>query len=264
MSTVSILTLNLLSDLSRWRQRGPWVAEGLRQLNPDVVCLQEIKLPENTAQYLADQTGFSQVFLTPKTGLEASKEGIAILSRLPIQASDWLPLGGQNRVAQIVHLQLNGRPLVIANAHFYWQPGDSPARQRQISFLLNHLDNLPGSPPYVVCGDFNATPDTQDIRLVKARLRSAFEVANHAEPLYTSPTPLPRSPLAILRTLLGFFVFLRPRMLKAKWKGTLDYIFVDARIHVASARLALNTPAPEDPRIYPSDHFGLLAEITLS
>jgi endonuclease/exonuclease/phosphatase family metal-dependent hydrolase len=258
---LTLATLNLLSDLSRWPARGPWIVEQLQRLNPNVVCLQEVKLPENTAAELAHKSGYAHVFLTPKTGFEARAEGIAILSRLPILNSGWVSLGAQQRVGQFIQVELDGKPLVIANAHFFWQPGDSTPRQRQITRMLDWLDALPGHPPYVLCGDFNATPDTADIRLTKTRLRSAFELVHGAEPDYTCPTPLPRSGMAILRTLLGFFVLLRPRMLKAKWKGTLDYIFVDPRMSVSSARVAFNTPTPEDARIYPSDHFGLIAEV---
>lgn len=263
MAEIKVVTVNILSDLSRWQERRGLLVDQITALAPDVIALQEVKLPENNAQWLADQLGYPHVHLSPKTGWESQREAIALLTRLPIEAQDTLDLRYQQRVAQYIRVSLAGQPLVIANGHFFWQPGNSEPRLRQVERLLAWLYGMAGKPPLIVCGDFNGTPDTNAIQRMYADFASAFQVVHGREPDYTCPTPLPRSKTAVIRTLLGFFFLLRPRYLKMAWRGTLDYIFVDRRLQVSEARVVLNIPDPDKPHIYPSDHFGLYARLIL-
>lgn len=263
MPTVKIVTINLLTDLSRWEERRTLLVQGLERLEPDLVAVQEVHLPENNAKWLADQLSFPNSYLSPKSGFERDNEGIAILSRLPVDAVETLDLKSQNRVAQYVRTTVGDQALLLANGHFYWQPGESNARRRQVGLLIDWLNNVPGEPLTVVCGDFNGTPETKSIQFMREHFISAYAAIHGREPEYTCPTPLPRSPWSQLRTLLGFFVFIRPKHLNLKWRGTLDYIFVDPRVKILDSRLVLNQPDPDNPKLYPSDHFGLYAEIEI-
>jgi endonuclease/exonuclease/phosphatase family metal-dependent hydrolase len=47
------------------------------------------------------------------------------------------------------------------------------------------------------------------------------------------------------------------------WRGTLDYIFVNDGVNVKACDVVLNKPAPHDPTLYPSDHFGLIATLEI-
>ncbi len=266
MVPLKILTINILSDLSRWEQRKDLLAKQIAALSPDVIALQEVCLSPragqlNPAEWLASFLGYANLLITPKTNFEARREAIALLSRLPFTESAWLDLGGQNRVAQYIRLQHAGEDAVIANGHFYWQPGESAARLAQIERLLAWLHAIPGRPPCIVCGDFNSTPETAPIQRMRQEYLSAYAAVHGAEPAYTCPTPLARSPITASRTLLGFFFLLRPRHLNLSWRGVLDYIFVDPRLPIRDCQVTLDQPSPTDPRIYPSDHFGLCATL---
>ncbi len=256
-----IVTINILDDLSHWLARRRLLAEGLAQLKPDLVAVQEVRLPQNPAQWLAEQIGLPNISLTPKRGFESTREAIAILSRLPFESTGMLDLQGQQRVAQYVQVQIDGCSWVIANGHFYWQPGESPVRFHQVERLLDWLKSLPGDLPCIVCGDFNSTPEEASIQLMRQRFVSAYAAIHGHEPDYTCPTPLPRSFRSSLRTWLGFFLLNRRKQLNLKWRGTLDYIFVDPRLHLLDCQVVLDQPAPDNPRIYPSDHFGLCATL---
>jgi len=259
MHTINIVTINVLADLSRWEKRRSLLVQGLIASNPDLVALQEIHLPHNPAQWLADQLGFEHIYLTPKTGFERNREAIAILSRLPFENQADLDLKGQHRVAQFVQVRVGNQPLVIANGHFYWQPGESAVRLQQVERLLEWLKYIPGKPPCIVCGDFNSTPETAAIRRMRLDYSSAYAAIHGAEPEYTCPTPLPRSTWSQLRTFLGFFLLVRPNHLNPKWRGTLDYIFFDSHLKVLDCQVVLDQPSPDNLEIYPSDHFGLCA-----
>jgi endonuclease/exonuclease/phosphatase family metal-dependent hydrolase len=263
MPRLKIVTINILTDLSRWKQRRSLLVQGLANLSPDLIALQEVRLPHNPAGWLADQLGYPYRMLSPKSGWSSSHEALALISRLPLEDRQALDLGGQDRIAQRASLKIGERTIVIANTHLYWQPGESLPRLRQVERLLDWLQRLPGSPWCVVCGDFNATPETLAIQRMGQRFRSAHAAVHGAEPEYTCPTPLPRSPWAAMRTLLGFFLLIRPQHLNLRWRGVLDYIFVDPHLNLIDCRVVLDQPSPENPRMYPSDHFGLCAEVEI-
>ena len=65
------------------------------------------------------------------------------------------------------------------------------------------------------------------------------------------------------KNLLGFFVYLRPGHLNPNWHGTLDYIFINRGLRAIDCQVVLNQPASHDPRLYPSDHFGLCADLEI-
>jgi len=263
MSIIKIISINILSDLSRWTQRRELLAQGLQEMQPDVVAIQEVRLPHNPAKWLADQLGFQHIYVSPKTGWERSREAIAILSRLPIESQATLDLKGQGRVAQSVIANVDNHFILLANGHFFWQPGESVVRNRQVERMIDWLKTFPVDYPRIVCGDFNATPETIAIQRMREEFDSAYANIHGRDPEYTCPTPLPRSISSRLRTFLGFFFLIRPKHLKPNWRGALDYIFVDRRLNVIDCQIVLNQPDADNALIYPSDHFGLYAEIDL-
>ena len=262
MKSFTIVTINILVDLSHWKARRNLLVEGLSALEPDFIALQEVSIPENPANWLAHELGLDHYYLSPKTGFEASREGIAILSRYPITGQATLDLEGQQRVAQYVHLDMGGQPLVIANTHLYWQPGNSAVRLKQVGLIIRWMQDLPQEMPVIICGDFNGTPETTALAVMRQHYRSAHTIIHNREPDFTCPTPLPRSTWSTLRTFLGFFFLLRPQHIRLDWRGTLDYIFVNNNVIVNDCRVVLNQPSPLNPRIYPSDHYGIFANLS--
>jgi endonuclease/exonuclease/phosphatase family metal-dependent hydrolase len=117
MSAFKIVTLNILNDLSqpmRWEERRTLLAAGLAALDPDFIALQEVHLPENNAQWLADELGGYSVHLCPRNGALRDKEGEAILSRQPVREHHTLDLRTQQRVAHLVKAQYRPRPTFAA------------------------------------------------------------------------------------------------------------------------------------------------------
>ena len=174
-----------------------------------------------------------------------------------------LDLLSQNRVAQIVCFRVNELHLLLVNAHFFWQPAISEARQQQIELLLDFLDTQPVEQPVIVCGDFNGMPGTPAIERMRRYFDSAYNSVHKEEPEYTCPTPLPKPKRILLRTLIMWLLGMRPKP-DPDWRGTLDYIFVDPRLQTQDCRVVLNQPADRNPNIYPSDHFGLWATIKVT
>src|SRR3990172_646654 len=155
-----VATLNILVDLHRWHERAPLIVEGFRAIQPDLIALQEVALPANNAQWIADKIGDYSVHVCPKTGAKGRREALAILSRWPVEEHFALPLITQDRVAQRVTVRHNGAPFVLVNTHLYWNPLDDAPRLEQARRIL---DWIPNHTPAVVCGGVNAPPHLTNI-----------------------------------------------------------------------------------------------------
>ena len=275
MTTFSLVTINILNDLSLWKERGPLLIKQLFPLNADIIAIQEVSLNGeiSNAHWVAEQLNLCreneektppyEVFLCPKSGMFRKKEGIAILSRLPVKHHESLDLLTQNRVAQMVRFRVENCDLLLVNGHFFWQPGISVYRQEQIELLLDFLDTQPVDQPVIVCGDFNGIPGTPAIERMRQYFDSAYNIVHNQEPEYTCPTPLPKSKRLKLLQIMMWLLRLRPKP-DPDWRGTLDFIFVDPRLQTQDSSVVLNLPADNNPEIYPSDHFGLYASIKIN
>ena len=253
-----VLTLNILIDLQLWDWRGQAIVAALKDSSPDIIALQEVHLSPNTAQWIAERLDGYQLYLAPDSGMKLGQEGLAILSRLPVSQHIILDLGSQNRKAQVIHFSQTGQKYALINTHLFWQAGYAPERQKQAQMLLDYLEGLPGHIHQILCGDFNDTPTSPTIKLVKTKLRSAYEAKHGHETPFTFPTPLMRAE-AHQASLAANPVLSSPF---EKETETIDYIFVSPGLEVHDVKLACDSPHPNQPQIYPSDHYGLLAEIS--
>jgi endonuclease/exonuclease/phosphatase family metal-dependent hydrolase len=255
-----VATINVLNDLSRWHDRRGLLVRGLDDFSPDLIALQEVTEPlgDSTAHWLASELGGYSARLCPKSGWGRKREGVAVLSRLPVEDHEILDLGSQQRTAQLVFVRAGGRPVVFCNGHYHWPPGAHAARVRQVERLLERVERLDHGAAVVACGDFNGTPGSPAIAAMRRAFASAHEAHHGKEPEYTCPTPLASGHwvrVTVTRRLLRLFTN-RPGDL---WRGTLDYIFVSPNVRVVECNIFLDRPSPDDPTLYASDHLGLAA-----
>lgn len=257
-ATLTLISLNLLDDLTLWEQRGPLIVRELQRLQPDVIAFQEVRMSINNAQWIADQLGGYELRLCPKTGEYGRHDALAILSRAPIESHDTLAFGHQGRVALRVAVRHQGIVWQVATTHTYWHPLDDHTRLKEAQRLV---DWLPA--PSMICGDFNAEPNYPSMLKMKERFVSAHVAAHGHEPTYTCPTPLFRGAgvhNTARRASLQIAGLVTKRKLEG-WTGVIDYIYVDPAIQVKDCHVAFNHPAGHDRRIYPSDHLGLVATL---
>ncbi|MDP9375384.1 MAG: endonuclease/exonuclease/phosphatase family protein [Chloroflexota bacterium] len=233
-----ILTLNLLHEPDKptsWPARAPLVEAELLALAPDVVLLQEVAWPDEQASVLASALGrhtgdqyavwlMEVVVPDRKRPGRLWREALAILSRCPILATEAPATAGAVPVCQHVRLDLGERSVDIYNFHL--DPFTPALHRSQLTTILGAIDNHTHPADVVLGGDFNAHPESAAIRLLAARLRSAYAVVHGRER-----------------------------------EGTVDYLFVSPRLRIAAADLTFTQPAERDPTLYPSDHYGLLAEL---
>lgn len=179
-------------QLNSWNVDGPWVdrlveiVAMIRHLGPDIVCLQEVIAGSDgrsTAHIIAEQAtsagpncwhveSATTAFPEEVEGVpEDSTWGVAILSRWPIdETHSQLLADGYPSMWMVMHARTNG--LDVFTTHLTPAKHDGLWRERQVleveAFVRTHRSSA--SPlPAVLTGDFNATPDSAEIRFLTGR-----------------------------------------------------------------------------------------------
>ena len=257
-SALSLVSLNLLDDLTLWDQREPLIVRELERLQPDVIAFQEVRMSINNARTIADKLGGYEVFLCPKTGERGRRDALAILSRLPVREHHKYALGHQDRVALRVVIEHQGATWHVATTHTYWHPLNDRTRLHEAQRLVEWLPR-----PGVICGDFNAEPHFPSMLKMKERFQSAHVAVHGHEPAYTCPTPLFRGAgarNAARRTALNVAGLVSKQKMEP-WTGVIDFIFADPAVRVQDCHVAFRHPAGHDHHMYASDHLGLHAKL---
>lgn len=155
-------------------RRHPRLLQRIQQMNVDALCLQEVD------ELMA---GFLKVHLRGTHTLfwslgQGRPDGCMILVRKPwcidsdssvcIDFEDGYgdrPASGRRGLLTTV--TRGKKKLVIANIHLKWDDPNMPKRERLAPLEAEHLiRSLPHSPEQIViCGDFNAEPDSDILRL---------------------------------------------------------------------------------------------------
>lgn len=255
-----VATLNLMRDGYGWPRRAQLAVDCLASRPPHLLSLQEVWLPVGQADWIAGQLnerlalpgreGFS-VFARPKWGRDQNREAVSLLTRIPPIRHDGVDLP-EGRVAVCVDVPWQGATVRFVSVHLHY--GERPdhaegVRRSQLRELFSWLTTQPPVDETIIAGDFNATPSSPVAAMMYERFRSAYAVARGREPEWTFGTRLAE------RTH-------RDRGLPV-FHGTLDYVFVPLSASVRSASLICDTPAPEDPELFASDHVGISAEVVL-
>jgi endonuclease/exonuclease/phosphatase family metal-dependent hydrolase len=190
-----VVTLNLEQDHKRWSDRHPLISAEIAGLRPDVIALNEVSVPLQTARLLRDTaitaTGipYKLVQQTRVNGL-SKVEGEALLTRFAIVETANLDYQARDIVALVARVVIEERPVDFYVTHLYMSRGDDSLRLFQVQQLLQWIDSRADSTPAIVCGDFNATLDASSAGLMATRFR----------PTQTMPTAFTRSPIGTARS----------------------------------------------------------------
>jgi endonuclease/exonuclease/phosphatase family metal-dependent hydrolase len=218
-----VVTWNLWWRLGEWQARAEAIAATLKKLCPDLVCLQEVwqQGGENQAAPLADRLGMEHAFAPDQKQGDLDR-GIALLSRWPLSetAVRALPVppgvDDQTMALRSVVDGPRGRVLLVTT-HLLPFPPRSAARQEQVRALVSFIAEAERQPPLIVlCGDFNAAPDSDEIRLLTGRhppaapgwtFLDAWETAGDGSPGYTMAKTNPNAAPLLLPNLRWNYIF---------------------------------------------------------
>jgi endonuclease/exonuclease/phosphatase family metal-dependent hydrolase len=271
VANIRILTWNL------WWRRGPWqeryeaIRHVLRKERPDVCGVQEIWVDpsENMVESLAEELDMHWAWVpSPEPGRWQGRigdptiiVGNAVLSRWPITRQNrlHLPIGNEPDEGRTVMFTLLDAPtcrIPFFTAHLNSDLGQSETRCEQVRAIARFVVAHPGEGfPPIVTGDFNAEPDSDEIRLLTGR----------------TTTPAAPGPV-----LLDSWQYAVPQAPGLTWNrrnpfvaqtsapsARIDYVFVGEPLasgagQVRSVRLVGDVPVND---VWPSDHAGVLVEL---
>lgn len=244
---ISVLTLNIRNINDRYTERRPLLCREFAELAPDIAGLQEVIFGEESQDEMLAKSVPQRVY----RAVDARSDrypmfGNAMLCAVgEIQAHEQLRLS-HNRVVQRALIALPGnRTLWIANTHLHHKPGEPGVRMSQAMDICRWLAEAPTADAIVITGDFNTPPFEPAYTVMRsAGYRSAFSEANGAEPEVTWPSGI-----------------------ECETKDTegdpncLDYIWLSGAVRALAVRLVFNQHSAGDPTLFPSDHFGILADL---
>lgn len=249
MAQLTVATLNIRNIADRWSERLPLLLADMAALQPDVIGLQEVVFEAQQDRILgAAGVGRYGSF---RAWAGRPEYGNAVLVKEPLQGltSERFDLD-HRRSAKLVRVGIaDGGQLRFVATHLHHEVPDEAIRDEQAAALTSWLAAAPGadSEATVVVGDFNAEPvEAAYQRMLAAGFRSASVEANGTEPAVTWPSGIQAE---------GMDDDGEP--------GCLDYIWVRGPITVEACRVVFDRPAVGDPTLYPSDHFGLVASLTI-
>jgi endonuclease/exonuclease/phosphatase family metal-dependent hydrolase len=244
MDRLHVATLNIRNLADRWDERLPLILADMAALQPDVLGLQEVVYVLQQDR-LIGAAGAGR-YESTRGWAGRPEYGNALLVREPLAALDPERLDlGLTRSAIRARLVLpGGSTVTVVVTHLHHSTADEAARDEQARLLVEWLSRDSGAT--VVVGDFNAEPDEPTYaRMLAAGFRSAHLEANGHEPATTWPSGLQA-----------------PAIDTDGPPGCLDYIWVRG-LDVASCRVVFDRPAVGDAGLFPSDHVGLSAELTV-
>ena len=256
------LRAGLLMDPSHLETRMEMAIAELKALDADIIALQEASQSRlaDVPGRMAAALGYHHVYApatdhviglgildTLAMGIVGFKEGSAILSRYPIAASHvydlphcrkWL----DPRILLRTEITTPWGPLQIFSTHI----SRDACQIDRISEIVRANRN---DRPLLLMGDFNTTEDSPALTPLRDGVVDVFRYAN----------PKDR----------GLTVWQRIEEVQPTVFRRVDYIFLiqgtESAGQVRSSRLVLNKPGklPDGTTLWPSDHYGVLAEIDI-
>ncbi len=301
----------------------------IRDLDPDVVFVQEANPLARYASRLAERLSFEEIHQVVNAGIKLGpvgipvnfKEGLAILARPSLRLGmydAWKLAGsfGLHGDALTIHFDeavfsLVGKifvdevPIYLVNVHLVSSPprgteveaqlqdfltegsisekehrkalsfwrGRYERREREAAELLERLDELPPDSPRIVAGDFNATPDSPEMRLFQTSgqfhdtqshsgsiQQPTWDPEENENIAYSSRMTDARGKSRSGKSRIGYqrlFTWYASRSRR------IDYIFLSRHFDaddISESRVVLNTAVNG---VKPSDHYGVVADVNL-
>jgi len=179
---VRIATWNIWARYGPWEARQPAIEHTLRAIDADVVALQEVwdDAARNQAADLATALGYADHAFGANLERDGVRAGNAIISRWPITrrevhvlpriAGETVDDEGEERIVVFAEIDGPRGPIQVYCAHLSWSDDHGAVRQRQVAEICRLVrERRPRTFPAVLCGDLNAEPDSDEVRMLTGR-----------------------------------------------------------------------------------------------
>jgi endonuclease/exonuclease/phosphatase family metal-dependent hydrolase len=266
--TLSVLTQNLWHDMGPWPERAKLLRQWIEDLNPDLIGFQEVLCGSgrDLAAELLQDAGYHFAFAPAMRFWQDHRLefGNSVASRWPILDRESIPLphgeDGERRSALSVTIDAPVGPVSFTCTHLNWKFQHGEIRERQVVALADLvLERRPkgGFPPLLV-GDFNAEPDSSEIRfLTGLESRGGRSVYFHDSWRVAGAR---RADPEAGTTWCNRNTYARANLEPDR---RIDYIFTgfpkrDGIGLLETCRVVCDVP---QNGVWPSDHFGVYAEL---
>lgn len=261
-STLRVVTWNVWGRHGdSWKGRQAGIEQELLETEPDIVCLVEAWAQGDVTQpgLIAEATGLSHHVFLGGWEVEDWASGLGVVSRWPLGDPTRRSLRAEDGsgFGEAVHVVVDGPrgPIHLFLAALDYPLDGSATRQHQVRELCAFVREAGSRRSLtMLCGDFNAGPDSDEIRLLTGRsappvpgvvFYDSWEVAGDGSPGHTWCN---QNPLAAL----GLYPDRR-----------FDYVFsawprLGGVGHPVASRL-LGVRPPGQPEL--SDHYGVVADL---
>jgi len=279
VETLRVGTLNIWNRSGPWFERLALIRAELGERKLDVLGLQEVLRltasdgsAPSQADEIAEGSGIDyQSAYARGSDLGGGLEfGNAILSRYPIIESEALPFpataGVTGRCVLYALLDTPWGELPVFNTHLSWELYKGNERIKQVRLLVDYVfEFAPLSKktlPPIVMGDFNAEPDSDEIRYMKGHAtiggRSVYFADAWIYGAEREDGTLPPGYTFDRNNAFAALAHEPPRRI--------DYIFVRGpdrkfRGEPLSTELAF---CDKRDGVWPSDHFGVVTNLAMS
>ena len=269
-SRMRVLTLNLWAMGGDWSKRRTVLADGLRELQPELVAFQEaFKTPERDT--VAEIVSADYHVYHQTTGLLGDGNCAAIASRWPLVNVEEVDQQVTARAADfpvttlIAEIDAPGAvgPLLFVNHLPSWKPQLELERELQTLAAASRVEEVVASRPMhvVLAGDLDAVPDAASIRFLRG-LQSIGGVSVSYRDAWESTHPedrghtfTPRNPLAMHESDV-----------RQERSRRIDYVFVRCdengpTLPIVACELAFAEPVRG---AWASDHIGVVADLAVA
>lgn len=295
-SRLRVATLNIWNRSGPWPERLAGIRAEVRQLSPEILGLQEVlrqvpgggdpdgvwtvpeALPDDDASGMSDQASVIAAGTHRHVGYARAADygnglafGNAVLSKHPIVEHTAFELPGretgETRSLLYTLVQHPEGLLPVFVTHLNWKLHHGAVRVRQVQFICERIKELAPTTggdatrlPPVLMGDFNASPDADEIRYLTGLATVDGKSVYFADAWAYGGDGTPG------------FTFDRKNRFAANAHEPprrIDYIFVrgpDAKLRgePLETRVAFSkwVPGAGGP-VWPSDHFGVVTDLTV-
>jgi endonuclease/exonuclease/phosphatase family metal-dependent hydrolase len=263
--TLRVATLNIWNRCGPWEQRLAAIRAGAGALKPDLLGLQEVVRLDpgdgdglDQAEAIARGLGY---YIAYGRAHDEPYYGNAALSRWPItrmQAFELPRCGtGEKRTLLFAEVASPHGPIPFFVTHLNWKFDEGHVREAQVREIARRVESLArgGSTfPAVLVGDFNAEPDSDEIRF----LRGLTSLGEERRVYYQDAFALAGSGAG--HTFARRNPFAAPL---SEPDRRIDYVFVRGREEYARGE-PLEAAVCFDAEVggvFPSDHFGVVATL---
>ena len=147
------------------RQRTEHLLRYLRDVKPDVLCLQELKCVDEAFPHAEVEAEGYNASVHGQKGFN----GVAILSKAPIEAASGLPGDTDDAQARYIEAVIPNGAGIVRVASVYL-PNGNPPETAKYTYKLAFMDRLIAhakqllalEEPFVLAGDYNVIPEPRD------------------------------------------------------------------------------------------------------